>query len=120
MIYPYRCDACDHEFEVIKSYKDIENPEACEKCEKCATRYIALSQSFSGEADWDTAHYSQALGKVVRNNADARKQAKAAGMEEMGTEPVDKIHKHYDKMRADKAQASYDSINTNLGEIKSK
>ena len=94
MIYPQVCDLCHHEFEVIKSYKDIERPEPCPECKAPeTTRVIARSQSFSGESDWDSCHYSYALGKVVRNNAELKKEAKRRGLTEVGNEPVDKINK---------------------------
>ena len=59
------------------------------------------------------------LGKVVKNNAEARKEAKRLGLTEIGNEPVDKIHKKFDNDRAEKLQSRYDSINMDHGNIKS-
>ena len=120
MIYPYECLKCQSEFEVIKSYRDIENPENCPDCGNEGERRIARSQSFSGANDWDTAHYNPAMGKVFKNNAEARREAKRRGLEEIGNEPLDKIHKKYDTERDQKAKKSWDDINSNLGEIRSK
>ena len=120
MIYPYFCRNCEHEWEVIKSYRDIDNPESCPDCGSLeSNRTIAVSQSFSGESDWDTAHYSPALGKVVKNYAEERAEAKRLGLTEVGTEPLDKIHKKFDNDRAEKLQSAYDSINMDHGDIKS-
>lgn len=122
MIYPYRCTKCKHEFDVIKSHKDIDRQETCDKCgETDAIRTIAKEQAFSKLAagDWNTPHYNPALGKHFPSNSAARKEAKARGMEEIGNEPVEKIHKKYDNERKAKDKARWDSINTNLGELRS-
>ena len=121
MIYPYCCPDCDHNFEVIKSVKAIDDPEHCPECSGLSMRYIAKSQFFYGEKDWDTAHYNPALGKVVKNNAEGRRIAKEMGMVEVGDEPVDKIHKKFDTERDHKISRTYDDIcSDNLGEIRTK
>lgn len=112
--------ACEHRFEVIKSVREIDSPEHCEKCGGVSERTIATTQAFFGANDWDTAHYSPALGKVVKNNAEARRLAKARGMIEIGDEPVEKIHKKYDQEREQKAERAYSDVVaslTNLGEV---
>jgi hypothetical protein len=85
-------------------------------------RTIAVSQAFSKTAagDWNSAHYSPALGKVVKSNAEARRLAKERGMVEVGNESLEKIHKKYDTERQVKAEKGWDDITrslTNLGEI---
>lgn len=121
MIYPYHCNHCDHDFEVIKSVKYIDDTEYCDRCNAVSVRQIAKSQFFYGEKDWDTSHYNPALGRTVKSNAEARKIAKQMGMEEVGNEKVDKFHKHFDDIREKKEKTSYDKIlNNDLGEIRSK
>ena len=117
MIYPYRCTN-EHCWEVIKSVRDIDNPEPCPECDTMGTRTISQSQSFSGADDWDTAHYSQALGKVVRNNGEERRQARAKGLTEVGTESPEKTHKHFKDQRDKKHKDGWDSVNMDLGEMK--
>ena len=119
--YPYECQDCAHDFEITKSVKHIEDLEHCPKCSGVAERYISNKISFSGASDWDTAHYSPALGKVVKSNAEARREARRMGLEEVGSEPVENIHKHFDAQRENKRKAVYDDLFTaNLGEINSK
>ena len=110
MIYPYKCNSCDHEFEVIKSVRCIDEFEACPLCRDGATRYIAQRQSFSGEKDWDSAHYNHAFGQVVKSKSHANKLAKERGMIEIGDEPVEKIHKKFDTEREQKLESRYDEI----------
>lgn len=120
MIYPYACHICNTETEVTKSVKDIDNVERCEKCNAVMERFIAKSQHFYGASDWDSAHYNPAFGKVMKSNTEVRKEAKRLGMEEVGNEPVERIHKKFDSERAEKIRKRTDSIfDTSLGELKS-
>jgi hypothetical protein len=105
---------------VIKSVKDIDCPETCGCGSPNTERTISTKQSFFGANDWDTAHYSPAFGRVVKNNAEARRLAKERGLVEIGTESVERIHSHYDTARQEKAERNYADVVkslTNLGEI---
>ena len=110
MIYPYECTSCGEEFEVIKSYRHIDDDEHCEICDGIGKRLIAQRQSFSGESDWDNVHYNPALGEVVRSNKHASKLARERGMIEIGDEPVENIHKKFDSERDHKINTRYDEI----------
>lgn len=102
LIYPYECQN-GHEFEIIKSVRDIDLEEKCPTCSLVAMRTIAKRQSFAGATDWDTRHYSPALGRVVKSNAEARKIAKERGLIEIGNEDPDKMHKTFAAEREKKA-----------------
>ena len=39
------------------------------------------------------------MGQWTKSTKDARKIAKSRGMEEVGTEPVENLHKKFDKQR---------------------
>jgi len=119
MIYEYKCTN-NHRWEVIKSVRNIDNIENCSECDTIGTRCISQSQSFSGANDWDTAHYSHALGKNVRNNNEERKLCKQKGMIEVGNEDVNKTHKHFKDQRDKKWQSGYDEINMDLGNVRTK
>ena len=107
-IYPYECESCGHTYEVVKSVRDINNVEHCEKCNSLTKRRIALRQSIDKTAasDWDRMEYNPGLGKAL-TPMQARKEAKSKGLVEIGTEPVEKIHKHFDKVRADNERRKY-------------
>ena len=117
IIYPYQC-GCGHDWEVIKSVKEIDHQEVCLKCGKVGERYIATSQSFYGAGDWDTAHYNPAFGRVMKSNGEARAEAKKLGWAEVGTECAEKTLDTFEKDREKKIQSGYDSINMNLGDIR--
>lgn len=110
VIYPYHCPACKHEFEVIKSVRQINDEESCELCGQISVRIIAKSQAFYGANDWDTAHYNQALGMRVKSNKEAQRIARERGMIEVGTENIEKIHKKFDTEREKKIETRYDDI----------
>jgi putative FmdB family regulatory protein len=110
MIYPYSCNSCKHDFEVIKSVRHIDDDESCELCGHTAVRTIAKSQAFYGANDWDTAHYSTVLGMKVRSNKEAQKIARERGLVEVGTENIEKIHKKFDTEREKKIETRYDDI----------
>ena len=105
---------------MTKSVKDIDHPESCVCGSPNTERIISTRQFFYGASDWDKSHYSPALGRVVRNNLEARRLAKERGLVEVGNEPVERIHSHYDKGRAEKAERNYQDIvddALNLGEV---
>lgn len=111
MQYPYRCPEpnCAKEFDVIKSVADIDLVENCPQCGTQAERFIATTH-FYGASDWDKAEYNPAFGKVVRNGKERKELARRHGMEEIGNEPVDKIHDHFDKQRERKRQERWESV----------
>lgn len=110
IIYPYQCKACDHAFEVIKPIAAIDNPESCPKCSSPdSQRYIARTH-FYGASDWDRAEYNPAFGKIVRNAQHRKELAKRHGMEEVGNEPVESLHKHYDTERERRIDESWAKV----------
>jgi putative FmdB family regulatory protein len=110
MIYPHECSVCKKEFEVIKPLEDFDKSEYCPECGMIGIRVIAKRQAFYGASDWDTRHYNQALGMVVKSNKEAQKLARERGWVEIGNEPVEKIHKKFDSEREHKLSTAYDSI----------
>ena len=105
--YPYRCKSCEHEFEVIKPIAAIEDPESCPECKADgAERYIGRTH-FYGANDWDKAEFNPAFGQIVRNGQHRKELAKRHGMEEVGNESVEKIHKHYDSERERRSDESW-------------
>jgi hypothetical protein len=122
LIYEYKCK-CGHEFEVSKK---VANRGDCETCVVCHNNEVLKREipsrisGFIGANDWDTAHHSPTLGIDVRNHTHAKKEAKARGMTEMGDEPIEYVHKKYDNQRKQKSQESWDKVNMDHGNIRSK
>lgn len=105
MIYLYYCPKCHREFDVIKSVSEYKTPEKCELCETLAEKRIGRINLFRVN-DW-TESYNPAFGCVVKNKKHQREilakyRDKGQTFEEVGNEPVENIHKYYDRQRAEK------------------
>ena len=103
--YPYFCQTCDVKFDVIKSISRYDDDENCEKCGAKADRRIGLV-NFTGASNWQES-YNPAFGCVVRNKTHQREilsryKDQGREFEEVGNEPVENIHKHFDQKREEK------------------
>jgi putative FmdB family regulatory protein len=101
-IYEYECSKCSGWFEVAKRIAEIDNPETC-KCGGLGERRISRV-NFNGASDWNNQTYHPGLGCYTRSDQHARQIAKARGLEEVGTEKLETIHKHFDRQREDMAK----------------
>lgn len=107
MIYPYECVNvdCTYKFEVIKSVRSIDAEERCPFCKSVSERRIGKSRLMRVN-DW-VESYNPAFGCVVKNKAHQReilaRRKGETGQDfiEVGTEPVENIHKHFDSKRAE-------------------
>lgn len=95
--YIYRCEK-EHQWDVVKPMSQLDAPERCEACGEPGTRQIARV-NFNGASDWNSQTFNPALGCYTRNTRHARQIAKSRGYEEIGNEPVEKIHSTFEKQR---------------------
>lgn len=109
MIYPYRCLMCSKEFDVIKSVQEIDAPEHCPKCGHPGQRYIARGIQFYG-AKVEDAEYNPALGCITKSAKHRRQLAKDRGLEEIGTEQVENIHKHFETQKERELDRAWDKV----------
>jgi RNA polymerase subunit RPABC4/transcription elongation factor Spt4 len=109
---------CENEFDIIKSHIHIDDPENCPACGSALNRRkVTGGIGFFGASDWQGAFFSHALGKVVSSRAEESRIAKAMGMQEVGNEPVDKIHKYYDEQREKELDLNYEKDKDKLKQI---
>lgn len=107
MIYPYACPK-GHRFEVIKPLSAIDNEERCE-CGEVSERQIGLTRLDKTSAGgWNQQSYNPALGQWTKSTKHARDIAKAKGLIEVGNEPPENIHKHFDKQREETRTQRYE------------
>lgn len=107
MIYPYRCPGA-HEFEVYKPIADIAREEKCPQCGEVAVRYIARTHFYGAKVE--DAEWNPAFGQVVKNTKHRKQLAKEKGMEEIGNEPVENVHKHFEKQKERELEQSWDKV----------
>ncbi len=101
--YPYKC-LDGHSFDVVKAMADYERLESCPHCDKPTERLIAKTQLDSSAGDWNRVEWNPALGQWTKSWKHGRQIAKSRGMEEIGTEPVDKLHKKFEQDRRDTSE----------------
>lgn len=109
MNYPYACNSCAWDFEVIKSVRHIEDPEVCPSCGSMDTyRYIGRTHFYG--ATVEDAEFSPAFGQVVKGRKHREELAKRNGMIEVGNEDISKIHSSFDREREKKLATRYDEL----------
>ncbi len=101
--YAYKCPSCTSLFDVIKPMAELDRLEECPACCGFANSGSRLIQAANidrtAAAGWNGQTFHPALGCYTRSDQHARKIAKARGLEEVGTESPDKIHKHFEAQR---------------------
>ena len=103
--YCYSCPKCDCDFEIVKSVARYADEERCQHCGFPAERRISRV-NIANTADWKPT-FNPAFGKVVKSRRHQREilaEYKDRGREmiEIGNEPIDSIHGHFDKIREDR------------------
>lgn len=86
MTYVYRCSACGHQFDVIKSVVDIDRPENCENCSCSAERIFVPNANKPMKTSVKDAYFDYGLGKVVKNERDKKDTLKQRDIIEVGSE----------------------------------
>ncbi len=92
--YDYHHEPCGFRWEVAKPMRDSETTEDCPKCGVPGAKLpslCAIDKTAAG--GWNTQTMHPGLGCYTRSTQHARQIAKSRGLEEVGTEPPEKIHK---------------------------
>lgn len=107
--YRYRCPSCDHQFDVVKSFTEIDELERCPSCNRGSiegSNRVIGAVMFHGEKP-DEPFYSIPLGKMVKSKKELRGIAKSKGWEEVGTSNVEKQLETCDKILEQKTTDRY-------------
>ncbi len=109
MIYAYHCDACGHAFDVVKPVSEYNAPELCERkaCGAPARREPFPRRTFLHGTSVLDAEYNPGLGCIVKSAEHRREIAKQKGLEEIGNEPPEAIHKHFDTRREEQRERQW-------------
>lgn len=102
MTYEYHCHPCSKSFDVVKSHRQMDEPEKCPHCETVAVRAFVPSRVHFIGTKVEHTEYNPGLGCLVKNSAHRAEIAKLKGVEEIGNEKPESIHKHFDQAREDK------------------
>jgi hypothetical protein len=95
---------------VIKSVREIDNPEKCPKgCAGASIRNFIPSRIHLSNTAVQEATYNPGLGQVVRNKSHLKEICKEKNLIELGSEKPETIHKMYDNERQRKWEANWES-----------
>lgn len=108
MIYGYRCFHCEKDFDVVKSHHESDKDEVCPKCGEFGVRDFAPKKIHLMNTKVTHAEFNPGLGCVVNNKKHMSELCKIKGVEPIGNEKPESIHKHYDKAREEKADKAYE------------
>lgn len=102
-VYPYYCRPCDETWDVVKAMAESHSPEHCPRCagdaEKGVANFQVDTQCFTTGGVGSGESFNPGLGCVTKSTKHAEQIAKSRGLEPIGTEPVDKLHKTFEKKR---------------------
>lgn len=97
-------------FEVVRSIKEYDGKDQCPTCGNIGARdYSRCKFHFTGTKIED-AEFNPGLGRITKSKAHRNELAKQLGVEEIGNENPDSIHKHFDTTRAEKLEKSWDDV----------
>lgn len=97
--YLYGCDA-DHNWDVLKPIRDADTEEKCPECGAVGVKRPVMF-GFTGASDWNTQSWNPGLGCYTKSHKEAEKIAKRRGLEPIGNEKPETIHKHFERQRAE-------------------
>lgn len=106
MIYGYTCPSCSKTFDVIKRVSEYDKEEKC-VCGSIAKRSFAPQRIHLYGTAVVEQEYNPGLGCIVKNKAHKKEILKAKGLEEIGNEKPETIHKHYEKVREEKREKAW-------------
>ena len=94
----------EHEWIVITSVDSRNNPRACPTCGADGTRsevepFRIDKLCLTTGSGVSTEEYNPGLGCVTKSIKDAERIAKSRGLEPVGNEPPENLHKHFDRQR---------------------
>jgi len=99
--YAWKCSN-GHDWEVVTTIAQRDEPSICPECRFAGARGLTLPQiDKTAAADWNNASYNPGLGCWTKGTKHARQIAKSRGLIEVGNEDPGKIHKENDKLRED-------------------
>lgn len=109
-IYDWLCEKCELEFETVESITEYTGRKTCDACGNPTRRiYTRCKFHFTGTKIED-AEFNPGLGKITKSKAHREELAKQLGVEEIGNEKPEKIHKHFDSARDEKIKKSWDEV----------
>tara|TARA_R110000868_G_scaffold9394_2_gene46918 strand:- start:7409 stop:7768 length:360 start_codon:yes stop_codon:yes gene_type:complete len=96
-----------HDWDVVTTIAQRDEPSHCPDCQEEGTRGITMAQVSPTAGDWNRVEYNPGLGQWTKSWKHGREIAKAKGLEEVGNEKPGTILQRDDKRRAEKREARW-------------
>lgn len=109
-IYDYSCVKCDLDFEKFNSITQHKPQEPCPQCGNDAPQDLSRCRPMHTGASVKDAYKCPALGQIVKSDSHRKELASKLGVEEIGNEKPDSLHKHFDSARERKLKKSWDEV----------
>lgn len=109
-IYDFFCEKCDLEKEIIQSIKEYTGKESCDQCGNPMDRIYTYCSFYHVGAKVEDAEFNVGLGKITKSAAHRKELAKRMGVEEIGNDSPEKIHKKFDTEREVKRNKKWDEV----------
>lgn len=106
MIYPYKCENCEIDFEVVRHHSKYNPNEKCPDCDKPSIRIFTPPQVPKVEKH----EYNPAFGCVVKGKRHRNELAKQRGLIEVGNESLSSLHKSHEKTKQEKLDNNWKGV----------
>ena len=96
--YTWACQ--EHHWIVMTSIATRDEPSQCPKCGAAGKRqFDAPHIDKTAAGGWNQQSFNPGLGCWTKSTRHGEQIAKSRGLEPVGNEPVENLHKHYDQKR---------------------
>lgn len=108
--YDWLCEKCELEVEEIQSIKEYTGKKACVQCGGQMARIFSRCSFYHTGASVKDAYKCPALGQVIKSDQHRKELSRKLGVEEIGNEKPETIHKHFDSIRAEKRKKIFEDV----------
>ncbi len=107
--YPYLCHNCEHEFNIIKSIRQIDDQESCPQCNQHDLERLIAKSNLERSA-LGQPYYEPALGCIIKGKGHKQQILKDRGLEEVGTTNPDTMYKDLEAQREKRMAREWDEL----------
>lgn len=107
--YPYQCQSCNQEFDIIKSVADIDHVEPCKECGSDDTQRLIAKVNLE-KSSMAQPYYEPALGCIIKGKGHKAQVLKEKGLEEVGSTSPDTMYKNLELEREKRMAKEWDEL----------
>lgn len=109
MIYEFKCNECGKVFDEVRKVAQMNEPATC-PCGGLASRQFAPGRIHLFGTSVEHPEFNHGLGMVIKNKKHRKDEARARGMEEIGNEKTESIHKHDEQALKEKLRRNWEKV----------